>query len=64
MTDVGKYSYMTASEAQPSNIKEWSLKKNLEDAQLLIQELKVRQAEDKEEIRSLEAKLKTKDMDY
>lgn len=58
MTDVGKYSYISATDAQPANVKEWSLKRNLEDAELLIQELKARQADDKEEYRALEIKLK------
>lgn len=58
MTDVGKYSYMTAADTEPSSLKEWSLKRNLEDAELLIQELKSRQADDREEVRALEIKLK------
>jgi hypothetical protein len=45
-------------------MKEWSLKRNLEDAEMLIQELKAKAAEDKETIRELEVKLKQKDMDY
>lgn len=45
-------------------MKEWSLKRNLEDAEMLIQELKAKAAEDKEAIRELEVKLKQKDMDY
>lgn len=58
MTDVGKYSYISAADSQPSSVKEWSMKRNLEDAELLIQELKARQAEDREEVRALEIKLK------
>jgi len=64
MTDVGKYSYMTPAEAEPTSLKEWSLKRNLDDAELLIQELKAKAAEDKEAIKALEVKLKQKDMDY
>lgn len=45
-------------------MKEWSLKRNLEDAEGLIQELKAKSAEDHEKIRALELKLKQKDMDY
>jgi hypothetical protein len=45
-------------------MKEWSLKRNLEDAEMLIQELKAKVAENKEAIRELEVKLKQKDMDY
>jgi hypothetical protein len=33
---------MTAADTEPSSLKEWSLKRNLEDAELLIQELKSR----------------------
>jgi len=58
MTDVGKYSYINAADTEPSSVKEWSLKRNLEDAELLIQELKARQADDREEVRALEIKLK------
>ena len=36
MTDEGKYSYMSANDAGPNNLKEWSLKKNLEEAEHLI----------------------------
>lgn len=64
MTDVGKYSYMTAADTEPTTMKEWSLKRNLEDAEGLIQELKAKAAEDKETIRGLELKLKQKDMEY
>lgn len=64
MTGVGKYQYMSASETEPQTLKEWSLKKNLEDAEILIQELKARQADDKEKIRQLETNLKHKDLEY
>jgi hypothetical protein len=33
---------MSPSDAEPQTLKEWSLKKNLEDAEMLIQELKAR----------------------
>jgi len=36
MTDEGKYSYMSATDAAPNNLKEWSLKKNLEEAEHMI----------------------------
>ena len=36
MTDEGKYSYMSATDAAPSNLREFSLKKNLEEAEHLI----------------------------
>lgn len=63
MTDAGKYSYMSNAETQPT-MKEWSLKRNLEDAEILIQEMKAKAAEDLETIRQLEIKLKTKDGEY
>ena len=55
---------MTAADTEPTSMKEWSLKRNLEDAEGLIQEMKAKAAEDKETIRSLELKLKQKDMEY
>ena len=64
MTDSVKYDYMSAADTQPTSMKEWSLKRNLEDAEMLIQELKAKAAEDKENIRELEIKLKQKDMEY
>ena len=64
MTDEGKYSYMSATDAAPNNLKEFSLKKNLEEAEIMIQELKALRATDREEIRELEVKLKKKDGDY
>ena len=36
MTDQGKYSYMSAEDAAPNNLKEFTLKKNLEEAEHLI----------------------------
>ena len=60
MTDQGKYSYMSANDAGPNNLKEFTLKKNLEEAEHLIQELKALRATDREEIRELEKKLKKK----
>ena len=58
MTDFKvKYDYMS-KDGEPQSMKEWSLQKELDDAHLLIQELKARQAEDKEEYRALEVKLK------
>lgn len=35
-TDLGKYSEMSADEGLFANTSEWTLKKNLEDAELLI----------------------------
>ena len=64
MTDQGKYSYMSAEDAAPNNLKEFTLKKNLEEAEHLIQELKSLRAEDRDSIRELEVKLTKKDGDY
>jgi len=36
MTDQGKYNYMGASDAAPNNLKEFTLSKNLEEAEHLI----------------------------
>lgn len=36
MTDEGKYSYMSATDAAPNNLREFSLKKNLEEAEHMI----------------------------
>ena len=36
MTDQGKYSYMSSEDAAPNNLKEFTLKKNLEEAEHLI----------------------------
>jgi len=64
MTDQGKYSYMGSEDAAPNNLKEFTLKKNLEEAEHLIQELKSLRAEDKEALRELELKMTKKDGDY
>ena len=64
MTDVGKYSYMSAEDAAPNNLRELSLKRSLEEAEHMIQELKSLRAEDRENIRDLERKLTKKDGDY
>ena len=36
MTDVGKYSYMSAEDAAPNNLRELSLKRSLEEAEHMI----------------------------
>ena len=64
MTDEGKYSYMSTTDAAPNNLREFSLKKNLEEAEHLIQELKALRAEDRDNIRELEVKLTKKDGEY
>ena len=64
MTDQGKYSYMSAEDAAPNNLKEFTMKKNLEEAEHLIQELKSLRAEDRDTVRELEVKLTKKDGDY
>ena len=64
MTDQGKYSYMSSEDAAPNNLKEFTLKKNLEEAEHLIQELKSLRAEDRENIRELEKQMAKKDGDY
>lgn len=63
MTEMGKYSFMPNA-VDPTNLSEWALKKNMDDAELMIQELKVREAEQTENVRSLELKFKTKEMEY
>jgi hypothetical protein len=35
MTEQGKYNFMSGNE-QPTNAKEWTMKRNLEDAEMLI----------------------------
>ena len=64
MTNEGKYSYMSSEDAAPNNLREFTLKKNLEEAEHLIQELKSLRAEDRDTIRELEIKLTKKDGDY
>ena len=64
MTNEGKYTYMSAEDGAPSNLREFSLKKSLEEAEHMIQELKSLRAEDRENIRELEKKLTKKDGDY
>ena len=64
MTDYkGKYDY-TSGSGEPQSVKEWSLQKELDDAHLLIQELQAKRAEDKEDFRNVELKLKAKEGDY
>lgn len=55
---------MGAEDAAPNNLREFTLKKNLEDAEHMIQELKSLKAEDREAIRELEIKLTKKDGEY
>ena len=62
MTDEFKYDHMSATSGE--TLREWSLKKNLEEAELMIQELKSQRAEDREEIRELELKVQRKDGEY
>ena len=37
MTDMGKFSFKDSGDV-PSSTKEWTLKRNLEDAEMLIQD--------------------------
>ena len=55
---------MSAEDAAPNNLREFTLKKNLEEAEHMIQELKSLRAEDRDAIRELEVKLSKKDGDY
>lgn len=61
MTDGGKYDYMSKA---PATSSEWSLKRNLEDAELLIQEQKHAQADLKDQLKHVEEKLKYSEMDF
>lgn len=61
MTDGGKYDYITQA---PASSSEWSLKRNLEDAEMLIQEQKHAQADLKDQVKHLEEKLKFSEMDF
>lgn len=38
MTEQGKYQFMSKDDSQPASAKEWTLKRNLEDAEMLLQE--------------------------
>lgn len=49
-TETGKYSFMTAEEGLYTNESEWALKRNLEDAELLIQEHLSNNADQKDEM--------------
>jgi len=40
MTEQGKYNFTSKDDSQPTSAKEWTLKRNLEDAEMLIQEFK------------------------
>ena len=61
MTDEGKYDFKTST---GETLREWSLKKELDEAELMIQDLKAKRAQDRDEMRDLELKLQKKDGDY
>ena len=63
-TDLGKYSFMTAEEGVYTSSTEWTLKRNLEDAELLIQEHLNSNAETKDQMLSIQEKMKRVDVDY
>lgn len=56
MTDKTKFDFSDTS--QPSTAKEWTLKRNLEDAEMLIQDQKHTQADLQDRIKQLEEKLR------
>ena len=65
MTDQTKFNFMDANTGGiTSGQKEWGLKRNLEDAEMLIQEMRHEQADHKEEIMQLEEKMKKTEMEY
>lgn len=55
---------MTAEEGIYTNSSEWALKRNLEDAELLIQEHLNSNADTKDQMLSIQEKMKRVDMDY
>jgi len=63
-TETGKYSFMSVEEGAYGGTKDWTMKRNLEDAELLIQEQRNNTADAKEEILQLEQKMKKLEMDY
>ena len=62
MTDCGKYDFMDAMDG--GNMKENAMRKNLEDAEIMIQDLKDNQAKDRDELKKVEERAITKDQDY
>ena len=59
MTELGKYDFMDAMEG--GNLKEMAMRKNLEDAEIMIQDLKDQQAKDRDELKKVEERAITKD---
>lgn len=64
MTEQGKYQYMSKDDSQPATAKEWTLKRNLEDAEMLIQEQRHEIADLKEMKQEQDQKMKRTEMDY
>lgn len=64
MTDVGKYNYSEDPTSGASTLKEFSLRKQLEDSELAQQELRVALQESKDHSNSLELKLRTKETEF
>ena len=59
-TDLGKYSFMSKDDIQ----KDWTLKRNLEDANNEIEEQRNVHADQKDEIYHLKERMKQMEMDY
>lgn len=63
MTDGGKYDYQTAEQHRGSG-KEWTLQRELQDAELLIQQHQNSSADNREELQSVFEKMKRMEVDY
>ena len=64
MTDMGKYSFQGSDQGGlTGDAKAWALKRNLEDAEMLIQDMRHAEADLKEEVQRGEQKMKQGEMD-
>lgn len=63
MTDLGRYAFDN-NEIVPQSAKEWTLKRNLEDAEMLIQDHKHTHADLNDQLKHAEEKVKMHEMDF
>ena len=64
MTDLGKYNYSLDPTSGATTMKEMSLKRQLDDTEAVLSEQRISLQQARDEVKSLELKLKQKDTEF
>ena len=64
MTDLGKYNYSMDTTSGATTMKEMSLKRALDDTEIVVTEQRVSLQQSRDEVKALELKLRQKDTEF